>query len=290
MPPDPVTAALAAPLPRLAPTLPTRLGHLLSCAMDLRPYVAALPPPDAAWLSSALSERLAALASAAEDEAAASAATDGRPSREALSLLRHRVCALQLQEELLGGSLRPGAPQPQPPQLQQQQQQPAGKGDARAGGVGGCPHLRRALDLVEVFRDALPLAKGLDERERGPADELLPMAAAALMRAASEAATGGGRACVVAAALRAVAVLEAGACVRPFSGDLRLGLGALYGLLGCAGLAAGHFGKTEAKHIQMDTLASHHLLPIALGLGADKVRGPEVLCFGGRMGGGFRPG
>jgi hypothetical protein len=237
--------------------------------MDLREYVSTLPATDAAWLASELSTRLAALASAAEDEAAASAATDGRASLEAQVVLRRRVCALQLQEELAAAALDP------PPDCAA----PGATPEAAAGGSGDgdgmrCPHEARASELAELFADALPLSKGLDERERGPADELLPLAAAALMRAA---AVRGGRADTgprLVPLLRAAAVLEAGAVGRPFSADCRLGLTALYGLLGAPSAAAAHFAKTDAKHIQLDTLASHHLLPVALGLGADRVTGP----------------
>ncbi|GBF93925.1 hypothetical protein Rsub_06174 [Raphidocelis subcapitata] len=244
------------------------LGHLLSCAMDLRAYVSALPAPDAAWLASELASRLSALASAAEDEAAAAAATDGRASAEALVVLRRRVCALQLQEELAASA----APGPFP-DCDAPEAAPAAATEAAA--AGGCPHEARAAELAELFADVLPLSKELDERERGPADELLPLAAASLMRAARRGRRAGAAPPPrLAPLLRAAAVLEAGAVGRPFSADCRLGLTALYGLLGAPSVAAGHFAKADAKHIQLDSLASHHLLPVALGLGADRVSGP----------------
>lgn len=267
--------------------------------MDLRTYLALLPPPEAAWLDAQLAGRLASLAAAAEDEAAASAATDGRASAEARDVLRRRVCALQMQEELRGACADSN-----------------GGGDSRAadvgapaaGGAGSAAaaaaaaeagesrearrHALRALELVELFSDALPLSRGLDERERGPADELLALCAAALVRAAAAdgAARGparGGGAPAAGPLLRAAAVLEAGVCGRPYGAEGRLGLAALYGLFGCPQAAAAHFLKTEAKHIQMDTLASHHLLPAALAVGADKVTSGVAgggSCGGGRAG------
>ena len=251
------------------------LGHTLSCAMDLRPYVLSLPPDDAAWLSAQLSTRLSALAAAAEDEAAAAAATDGRAARGAAAVLRRRVAALQLQDDVAWCA-------PPPPAT-------AGAGTAAAGADaddGGCPHLARALELADLFAEALPLSTGLDERERGPADELLPMAAASLVRGAAAAAAAAATAAAPAAGaqpppvalLRAAAVLEAGARWRPHSADCRLGLAALYGLLGCAGAAAASFAKTDAKHIQLDTLASHHLLPAALALGAGDATAAPLLA------------
>lgn len=258
-----------------SPPCPPRLGHLLSCMMDLRPYVAALSPPDAAWLTQQLGGRLASLAAAAEDEAAAAAATDGRASREAVAVLRRRVCGLQLREELL---LTAGA------QAVAAAGAPEAASATGGGGSEGGQRLAAAIELAELYADALPYSKGLDERERGPADELLPLAAAALMRQSGAAAgsspgsspAGGDDLAAAArprleAVLRAIMVLEAGARARPFSGECRLGLAGLYGLLGCPAAAAAHFSKTDAKHIQMDTLASHHLLPVALALGADKV-------------------
>ncbi|KAI8469814.1 MAG: N-acetyltransferase B complex non catalytic subunit-domain-containing protein [Monoraphidium minutum] len=255
-----------------------RLGHMLSCAMDLRGYACQLGGADAAWLDAQLSARLAPLAAAAEDEAAAAAATDGRPSGEARRVLRRHVCALQLQEELRG-DFPPGAADGADnaagaPSERSSSTSSAVTAAAAAALEAEPPAARaaaaRALELVGPFLDGLPLAAGLDERERGPADELLSLAAAALVRAAGAA---GGGPCP-ARLLRAGAVLEAGVCGRPYGGEWRLALTALFGLLGCAPAAAAHFFKTEAKHIQMDTLASHHLLPAALAVGADKVSGP----------------
>lgn len=63
-------------------------------------------------------------------------------------------------------------------------------------------------------------------------------------------------------------VLEAAAQGRPYSAPFRLSLCALAGVLGCPQLATQHYRAIHAKHIQHDTLTSHHLLPVLLGLGA----------------------
>jgi N-terminal acetyltransferase B complex non-catalytic subunit len=256
--------------------------------MDLRSYIAQLDGPDAAWLSSELASRLPALVSAAEDEAAAAAATDGRPSSEAADVLRRRVCALQLQEEL-GGDHSSSSSSSSSSTSSSKTKAAAAAAAAAAASEGDAasssPHVRRASEMMELFSDSLPLSKDIDERSRGPADELLALSAAALMRRhrGGGGAKAGGAAPDLAPLLQALVVLEAGVCGRPFSADCRLGLTALYGLLGCAGAAAGHFAKTDVKHIQLDTLASHHLLPLALALGADKVRRLGAKHFGGQL-------
>jgi len=155
--------------------------------------------------------------------------------------------------------------------------------------------LAHAVKLIQIYSSssAQPLYSGLDERERGPADELLWLAAAALMQAAalqqarqqlhvngssdaSEAVntatnnsstTTAATAAAAAAApclkttpamyymLLATLVLEAAAKGRPYCAPVRLGLTALHGLLGNAGAAAKHFGMLDVKHIQHDTLS-----------------------------------
>ena len=66
--------------------------------------------------------------------------------------------------------------------------------------------------------------------------------------------------------LQAVLALEAAVKGRPYCAPVRLGLTGLYGLLGNAAGAAQHFGGLDVKHVQHDTLSSHHLLPLLLGL------------------------
>lgn len=63
-------------------------------------------------------------------------------------------------------------------------------------------------------------------------------------------------------------MLLAGVQARPYSGPMRLALAGLYTLLGCPQAAARQARALEIKNIQLDSLASHHLLPGLLALGA----------------------
>lgn len=135
---------------------------------------------------------------------------------------------------------------------------------------------QHAQQLLQLYTAALPLYQGLDERERGPADELLWQAAAALVTAAglqqhtsaTTTTTSSSSSASIGYLLQAVLVLEAAVKGRPYCAPVRLGLTGLYGLLGNAAGAAQHFGGLDVKHVQHDTLSSHHLLPLLLGLKA----------------------
>lgn len=131
---------------------------------------------------------------------------------------------------------------------------------------------QHAQHLMQLYAAALPLYQGLDERERGPADELLWQAAAALVAAAtmqhSSGTTSSTSSDCIKHLLSAVLVLEAAAKGRPYCAPVQLGLTGLYGLLGDATAAAQHFSVMDVKHVQHDTLSSHHLLPLLLGLKA----------------------
>jgi N-terminal acetyltransferase B complex non-catalytic subunit len=137
---------------------------------------------------------------------------------------------------------------------------------------------QHAQQLMSLYAAALPHYEGLDERERGPADELLWLSAAALVRAAALESTQQQASAPTAAdssstagigyMLQALLVQEAAARGRPYCAPVRLGLTALHGLFGNARAAAQHFGALDVKHIQHDTLSGQHLLPLQLGLGA----------------------
>jgi hypothetical protein len=130
---------------------------------------------------------------------------------------------------------------------------------------------QHAFQLMALYAAALPHYEGLDERERGPADELLWLAAAALVKAAALETTQQqqqGSASGIGYLLQALLVQEAAAKGRPYCAPVRLGLTGLQGLLGNARAAAQHFGALDVKHIQHDTLSGQHLLPLQLGLGA----------------------
>jgi N-terminal acetyltransferase B complex non-catalytic subunit len=138
---------------------------------------------------------------------------------------------------------------------------------------------QHAQQLMALYAAALPHYEGLDERERGPADELLWLAADAIVKAAAlESKQQSHQSAPNTAAssssagigymLQALLVQEAAARGRPYCAPIRLGLTGLHGLLGNARAAAQHFGALDVKHIQHDTLSGQHLLPLQLGLGA----------------------
>lgn len=116
---------------------------------------------------------------------------------------------------------------------------------------------------------AHPPTQGLDERERGPADELPPLAAAALVTAASHAPAPAAAAHHL---VHAALVLEAACATRPYSAAVRLPLAALYSLLGCPEGVHTHVRACDIKNVQFDTVGCTHLLP---GLLAFEVSAPE---------------
>jgi N-terminal acetyltransferase B complex non-catalytic subunit len=172
------------------------------------------------------------------------APADQGSNRDLLKLLRTQMSALQIQADA-------GVPHFKAP-------------DAAA---------QHAQGLLQMYAAALPLYQGMDERERGPADELLWQAAAALVAAAtltnsssSKSSSSSSSTASIKYLLQAVLVLEAAAKGRPYCAPVRLGLTGLYGVLGNASGAAHHFSVMDVKHVQHDTLSSHHLLPLLLGL------------------------
>jgi len=133
------------------------MGSLVSCAVDLRGYLAGLEGSAAEGLAARLRS---------EDAAAAAAAAAGGAA--APQALRRSVCRAQMAADL-------GAPYALP------------AGGGGGGGSGGAAaHLAAALRHMRAFAEARGAYEGLDERERGPADELGPLAAAALMAAPAE--------------------------------------------------------------------------------------------------------
>jgi N-terminal acetyltransferase B complex non-catalytic subunit len=127
-----------------------------------------------------------------------------------------------------------------------------------------------AQHLMQRHASVQHLYAGLDQRERGPSDELITLAAGYLIRAyqqrrsqMQEAQDCRGKQLL----LRALLLLEAGVRQRPYSAPCRLALCWLYAAFGCAKAAKKHFDALDTKHIQMDTVASHHLMPLLRALG-----------------------
>ena len=143
-----------------------------------------------------------------------------------------------------------------------------------------------AQHLMELHASVQHLYAGLDQRERGPSDELITLAAGYLIRAfqqhqqpPQQGQDRSGKKLL----LRAMFLLEAGVRQRPYSAPCRLALCWLYAALGCAKAAKKHFDALDTKHIQMDTVASHHLVPLLRALGdhaaADGMLGATEALF-----------
>ncbi|MEW5318613.1 MAG: hypothetical protein WDW38_009823 [Sanguina aurantia] len=127
-----------------------------------------------------------------------------------------------------------------------------------AVGAAAAACVGTACALMGHYAEAQTHYVGLDGRERGPADELPGLAVAQLMRAAIAAQTD---AAALPFIMQAYLLLRASLESRPFSAPMRLAMAAITTLLGCPGLANAQMRKLDIKHIQLDSLGSHHLLP-----------------------------
>eukprot|EP00873_Tetraselmis_striata_P024799 jgi/Tetstr1/445063/TSEL_032868.t1 len=150
---------------------------------------------------------------------AAEAGGGGGEAEEALYSLRRRVASYQVQHDL---GLLHGA--------------------------------EAAASLMELYAATLPLSADIDERERGPGDDLVALAASALL---ANGRAGGAAEGVLAALL----VACAGARERPFSPGIRIAASTLFGLLGCPQAATKDFTALDVKNIQHSSITGHLLLP-----------------------------
>ncbi|GAX81564.1 hypothetical protein CEUSTIGMA_g8992.t1 [Chlamydomonas eustigma] len=208
-----------------------RQGHLVSCAADLRCYTSCMSPEDAQQLLELMKPLL--VLDGAGDKSCSGNAVD-------VKVLRRLVCCRSIMDDL------------------------------------GLPVISTYKDAVQYaellmqdYARAQSLYVDLDERERGPGDELPVLAASALI---SDAAQAEDSQAAVQSLIHAVLVLESCVSTRPFSAAMRLSLTALYTILGCPEAAAQHCKALDLKNIQMDTLASHHLLPALVAFKAPGAR------------------
>lgn len=116
--------------------------------------------------------------------------------------------------------------------------------------------------LMRIYAWAKPLYLGLDSREQGPADELPVLAANSLIAAAVFHAEGEEECLEL--IMQALLLLESCVGLRPHSAQIRLSLAALHTLIGCPEAARSHGQALDIKNIQLDSLASHHMLPALL--------------------------
>lgn len=208
-----------------------KYGSMVSCAVDLRTYVG--------QLSEAAAERLLAGLRQQEDELVAASAdakdggsgawTEANTNRAKLRALRRRVCAAQIRDDL-------GRPT-----------------------LTSC-HMavQSAVQLLDLYGTARPLQEGLDERERGAADELPCLAAASLVTAAVLSLTD---TAAVPYLLAAYGILSDAVSIRPFGAGMRIALSAIASLLAAPAAAHAHLTKLDIKNIQLDSLGGHLLLP-----------------------------
>jgi N-terminal acetyltransferase B complex non-catalytic subunit len=116
--------------------------------------------------------------------------------------------------------------------------------------------------LMRTYAWSEPLYMGLDSRERGPADELPVLAANAIIAAAVSLCESEGESLEL--LMQALLLLESCVGLRPHSAQIRLSLAALHTLVGCPEAARSHGQALDIKNIQLDSLASHHMLPALL--------------------------
>eukprot|EP00798_Chlamydomonas_sp_ICE-L_P022020 gene22020-29080_t len=178
-------------------------GYLVSCATDLRVYTSQLSSEASAWLATKLQEHASTLGSSAAEGS----------NQEQVKTLRREVCAHQLLDDL-GMPLFSTA----------------------------SSAVEHAVSLMQRYVAVQPLYKGLDDRERGPADELPVLAAGSLATAASLATSNGA---AVPHLLQALIMLLACVRTRPYSAAMRLSFTALRTILGCPHTLTPHTHATS---------------------------------------------
>ncbi|KAL3145468.1 hypothetical protein ABBQ32_003295 [Trebouxia sp. C0010 RCD-2024] len=227
-----------------------QLGHMLSCAVDLRAYTKRIQGTSRQWLAQKLQAELDSIAQQScngsqhtqQTVADKTGAAEGSPDMKQLLRLRQQISAYQIQHDL--GLI------------------PESAAEAEA----------HAMTLVRLYKHSLALCKGLDPKEKAPGDDLIPLAVASFM-AARNLDTVQSRDAASAAAhdrlvqkhmMQALLVCEASQKRSTVFAASRFACTALYGLLGAAAPAAANFAALAIKHIQHDTITGHHMVPVAL--------------------------
>eukprot|EP00884_Botryococcus_braunii_P005225 jgi/Botrbrau1/14703/Bobra.0108s0056.1 len=198
-----------------------QLGHMPCCALDVRPYTARI-----------LGRCRQRLAQQVHEAAAWSPPSPPslweEPSPCAADALRRKVSAFQIENDL-------GLPEFERAEEAE----------------------RHALEVMEVYRYSLPLVSSLDEKERGLADELLPLCASSLVAAARLSGS-------PLPLLQAVLALEAAQVRRRVSAPMRLSLMGLYAVMGEPDLLFEQSWALDIKLIMLDSISGHLLLPYLL--------------------------
>ncbi|KAL0030478.1 hypothetical protein WJX79_008715 [Trebouxia sp. C0005] len=230
-----------------------QLGHMLSCAVDLRSYSRRVEGPSREWLAKQLQIELQNLTTEPRKQQqqlqgqGQNGAAESSPDVTALLQLRRQISAYQITHDL---GLTHGT---------------AAAAEAHT------------LELFTLYKPSLTLCQGLDPKEKAPGDDLIPLAVASLMAARNPDMVGGldsesggktgteQQKLMQRRILQALLVCEAAQKRSSVYAATRFACCALYGLLGAAGPAATNFDALAIKHIQHDSITGHHMLPVALG-------------------------
>ncbi|DBA69455.1 TPA: hypothetical protein ACH3X2_012800 [Trebouxia sp. C0005] len=230
-----------------------QLGHMLSCAVDLRSYSRRVEGPSREWLAKQLQIELQNLTTEPRKQQqqlqgqGQNGAAESSPDVTALLQLRRQISAYQIIHDL---GLTHGT---------------AAAAEAHT------------LELFTLYKPSLTLCQGLDPKEKAPGDDLIPLAVASLMAARNPDMVGGldsesggktgteQQKLMQRRILQALLVCEAAQKRSSVYAATRFACCALYGLLGAAGPAATNFDALAIKHIQHDSITGHHMLPVALG-------------------------
>ncbi|DBA84768.1 TPA: hypothetical protein ACH3X1_005807 [Trebouxia sp. C0004] len=230
-----------------------QLGHMLSCAVDLRSYSRRIEGPSRDWLAKQLQIELQNVQAEPGKQQqqlqgqGQNGAAESSPDMAALLQLRRQISAYQISHDL---GLTHGT---------------AASAEAHT------------LELLTLYKHSLTLCPGLDPKEKAPGDDLIPLAVASLMAARHldmagrlDSKSGGASSTeqqklMQRRILQALLVCEAAQKRSSVYAATRFACCALYGLLGAAGPAATNFDALAIKHIQHDSITGHHMLPVALG-------------------------
>ncbi|KAK9803086.1 hypothetical protein WJX73_009715 [Symbiochloris irregularis] len=200
------------------------LGHLACCGSDLREYYALLSLPERKWLAQQVRHTIETYQNPPMD------VRDDKeqPALDLFVLLRYQINLAEIEQEIHD-----------------------------LEGIDPARALQRAIKLMELFAGSEHFTRDLDEKQRGPSDELLALAVCSLIGAARSDPSHGAE-----WLMRAYLMVEAAQIKRKVSAPLRLAATALAGLLGAPNIANEQFAMLDVKHVQRDSVEGHFLYPL----------------------------
>lgn len=119
-----------------------------------------------------------------------------------------------------------------------------------------------ARQVMLKHEEATTIIGPRDPREFDFADQLPGLAAASLVHCCRKFNTKNSMVDVFACLVAALVDLQVGVRRAPYNAEMQLALCGLYGILSCLREAEKAFTKLEIKHVQYESVASHHLLPM----------------------------